>query len=174
MYWVADAPYFIQGKINALQAVDLGGEDEITLGESVNFVCPGRDFGLTPAEQNVRVMTLLFGKLPDLVHESEGLAKVREPKGAGDVMALYYVPCGHLLGKGFEFLAFERRNAAAARHTGFGGKFIHRNQPPRSFFEVYCTGTDRIRVSPTVAAAEAVCYSFVRTNTLLPAVEDRK
>ena len=47
------------------QAVNLGGHDEVAFGEGVDFVGPEGDFGLSPFQNEVWMMALLFGERPD-------------------------------------------------------------------------------------------------------------
>lgn len=52
------------------QLIDLGCHDEIALRQAVNFVGPESDFGAAPGEQDVRMVSLLFG---DFTHSVDKL-----------------------------------------------------------------------------------------------------
>jgi hypothetical protein len=59
-----------------LKLIDLRGQDEITLRQSINLVRPDRNLGLSPPEANIRMMALLFRQIPDAIHKRLRFAKV--------------------------------------------------------------------------------------------------
>ena len=90
---------------------------------------PQGDLYLAPGEQDVGMMPLLLRNLPNPVYKIQGLLEVGEGKRARDVVLaddLPMRPLRELLVKVSEFLAFQRRHSAAARHTSLTGKFRHK------------------------------------------------
>src|SRR5580658_216704 len=87
------------------QLVDFGGKDEIAFGEAVDLVGPGGDFRFAPREQNIGMMSLLFGDGAHFVHERERLLEIGEREGARDVVPVDYLPLRHLLCEGVEVSA---------------------------------------------------------------------
>ena len=63
-------------QFHTLQVVDLCGENEITLGETVDLVRPDLDLRDPPAKTHVWMMRLFFGEITDSIDEVETLAKV--------------------------------------------------------------------------------------------------
>ena len=100
--------------------VDLCGQDEIALRQTVNFVRPGRDLDFSPAKEDVRMVSLLFRKLTYAVYEREGSAKVQKLEGLRDVMFFDDVPAVHLHLQRGEFLTLERRHSSSAWDACFG------------------------------------------------------
>ena len=94
--------------------VDFGGHDEVAFGEAVDLVGPESDLGFAPGEEDVGVMALLFGEGSDQIYEGEGLGEVREFERAMDMVVVGDRPGWNVLVQGFEFVALERRDAAAA------------------------------------------------------------
>jgi hypothetical protein len=81
-------------RLGFVELVDFGGQDEIALRQAVNFVRPGRDLDFSPGKEDVRVVPLFFRKIPSLVDEFEGFAKVGKLEGLRDVVLLarlYYL-----------------------------------------------------------------------------------
>jgi hypothetical protein len=102
-----------------IELVDLGGQDEIALRKTVDFVRPARDLDFSPSKEDVRVVPLLLRKIPNLVHEFESFAKVGKFEGLPDVVFFDDVPAVHLLFEGGKFLALERRHSSSARDARF-------------------------------------------------------
>jgi hypothetical protein len=67
---------FSAWKALRLQGVDFRGEDEIALGQAVDFMRPSGDFRLAPRKENVGMVALRLGEISDLVHESERLLEI--------------------------------------------------------------------------------------------------
>src|SRR6266498_155290 len=65
----------------SLKAVDLGGEDEVVVGQALGRVGGERHRDPAPAELEVRVVTLAFGEQSDPRGEPEGVAEVAELEG---------------------------------------------------------------------------------------------
>jgi hypothetical protein len=103
-----------------VELVDLGGQDEITLRQTVNFVRPGCDLDFSPGKEDVWVVPLFLRKLPYAVYELEGFAKVGKLEGPREVVLLDNVPSAHLLLQRGEFLTLERRHSSSARDARFG------------------------------------------------------
>ena len=101
------------------ELVDFGGQDEITLRQTVNFVRPGRDLDFSPGKEDVQVVPLLFRKLADAVYEREGFAKVGKLEDLRDVVFFDDVPAVNLLFEGGKLLALERRRSSSARNARF-------------------------------------------------------
>jgi len=104
-----------------LQLVDLGSENEITFGQTVDFVRPSGDFRFSPGKKDIRVMPLRFGDLADLVDKRECLPKIRELKGAREVMRVHNLPVRHLFRQSLKRLAGERRCSPPAGFASFRG-----------------------------------------------------
>ena len=103
-----------------MQLVDLGGEDEVALGETVDFVCPNGDLGLSPGEDNVRVMALFFGDRAYFVHEFERGLEIGEGERASNVVLVDDMPIGQLMAEVVELLAVQGWNASLAGDASFG------------------------------------------------------
>src|ERR1700733_4230187 len=100
-----------------LQLVDLRRQDEIRLGQPVYGVRPRRDLGLTPSEQNVWMMALLFCDLAHSIDESQSGLEVGKLEDANDVMLVDDFPLrrvGQLTMELRQISPLERRHAAAA------------------------------------------------------------
>ena len=106
--------------------IDLGGQNEIALRQTVDFMRPGRDLDFSPGKENIRVVTLLLGKLTDAIHKLEGSAKVGKLEGLRDVVFFDDVPPLDLLLKYGEVLTLERRYSSTARYARLGCKVRHR------------------------------------------------
>src|SRR5712692_5343958 len=91
-----------------VELVDLGGQDEIALRQTVDFVRPGRDLDFSPGKEDVWVVPLLLRELAYAVHELESLAKVGKREGLRDVVLLNHIPSIHLLFDGGKLLTLER------------------------------------------------------------------
>ncbi len=59
--------------------VELRGEDEVALGEAVDFVGPDLGAHLAPREVNVGRVSLFLGDPADTVHVGKRFSKVFEP-----------------------------------------------------------------------------------------------
>jgi hypothetical protein len=103
-----------------VELVDFGGQDEITLRQTVNFVRPGCDLDFSPGKEEVWVVPLFLRKLTYAIYELEGFAKVGKLEGLREVVFLNNIPSAHLLLQRGEFLTLERRHASSAGDTGFG------------------------------------------------------
>ena len=56
--------------------VNLRGQDEIAFGEAVDFVSPNRDLDFPPTETKVRMVSLIFRELTDLIHKLQRFTEV--------------------------------------------------------------------------------------------------
>ena len=85
-----------QGPLQAvlLQAVNLRGHNEIALGEPVDAVRPEGDVCFSPREQDVRMVSLLFGDRANAIHEIQCLLEIRKTKLALEVMLVVDRPIG--------------------------------------------------------------------------------
>ena len=61
---------------NLLKPINLCCENEIALGQTVNFVRPNLDLHFSPGQINIRMMPLRFGEFADFVREIKRLSKV--------------------------------------------------------------------------------------------------
>ena len=107
-------------RLGFVELVDFGGQDEIALRQTVNFVRPGCDLDFSPGKEDVWVVPLFLRKLTYAVYELEGFAKVGKLEGLRDVVFLNNIPSAHLLLQRGEFLTLERRHSSSAGDTGFG------------------------------------------------------
>jgi hypothetical protein len=105
--------------------VDLCCQDEIALRQTADLVRPGRDFDSSPGKEDVRVVSLLLGKLTYAIYKREGSAKVRKLEGLRDVMFFDDVPRIDLLLKYGELLTLERRHASTTRNARLGREVGH-------------------------------------------------
>jgi hypothetical protein len=80
------------GELGFGELVDLCGQDEIALSQTVDLVRPGHDFDFSPGKEDVGVMSLLLGKLTYAIYKPEGSAKVGKLEGLRDVMFFDDVP----------------------------------------------------------------------------------
>ena len=67
-----------------MEFVDLGGQNEIALRQTVDLVCPGGDLDSSPGKEDVWVVPLLLRKLTNAIHKLEGFAKVGKLEGLRD------------------------------------------------------------------------------------------
>ncbi len=109
-----------------VELVDLCGQDEIALRQTVDLVRPGRDLNFSPGKEDVWVVSLHLGKLPYAIYKLESSAKVRKLEGLRDVVLLDDVPPVDLLLKYGEILTLERGHPSAARNARLGRKVVHR------------------------------------------------
>ena len=79
-------------KLGFAKLVDLCRQDEITLRQTIDLVCPGRDLNSSPGKKDVWVVPLLLGKLTYAIYKLEGSAKVGKLEGLDDVMLFDDVP----------------------------------------------------------------------------------
>ena len=56
--------------------VNLGSQNEVALCQAVDLMSPDLDSGLSPAQENIGVMTLLLGNSPSLVYKIECSPKI--------------------------------------------------------------------------------------------------
>lgn len=109
-----------------IQAINFCGHNEIALGQAIDFVSPQCYSDLAPPQQNVGMMSLLFGERANPIYKVERLFEIGELEFAAKVMFRGDRPCGNAPVEFLEFLAFERRNTSAARYAVFVGKlFAH-------------------------------------------------
>ena len=80
------------GLRDAREPVDLGGQDEVALGEPVDLVGPDLDLYPAPSKVNVGMMPLLFGKLTHRGSEIERLAEICEGECALQAMVVRNFP----------------------------------------------------------------------------------
>jgi hypothetical protein len=66
--------------------IDLGGQYEIALRQTVDLVRPGRDLDFSPGKRDVWVVPLPLRKLTYAIHKLEGSAKVGKLEGLRDVV----------------------------------------------------------------------------------------
>src|SRR5580692_7988498 len=110
-----------------IQPVDLGRQDEVAFGESLDLVSEDLNAGLSPGERQVGMVPLLLGHFTNAVDEVERLPEVREREAFLDVMFLDDLPAGQLIGELAELLPGERRGSTAAWHALFVGESAHLN-----------------------------------------------
>ncbi len=75
-----------------LKFVYLRRQDEIIFGETFYRVCKGGDFGITPAEFNIRVVTFTFREFANLIYKGERLGEVLEGKPARNIVVILERP----------------------------------------------------------------------------------
>src|SRR5580698_494679 len=107
----------ITGTLPARETVDLGGHDEVALGEAIYFVGPQSDFGFAPGEKDVGMVSLLFGERTDMVDQGEGLLEVGELELAMKVMLVGDLPLRDALVQPFNLFDVEGGNASTAGDT---------------------------------------------------------
>ena len=69
-----------QGRLGFVELVDLGGQNEIALRQTVDLVRPGRDLDFSPGKEDVWVVPLLLRELAYLVDKLERFMKVGNVK----------------------------------------------------------------------------------------------
>src|SRR5512140_1587999 len=91
---------------STLEAIDLGGEDEIAFGEARDFVGPDGDHHFSPGQENVRMVSLGFREFPDFIGKGEGLLEIGELELPFEVMFFKHVPTrGKVLAKEVKLLS---------------------------------------------------------------------
>lgn len=80
-----------------------------------------RDLRLPPAQQNIRVVPLRLRNLPHAIHKIQRLPKIRKPETPVQMMVLRHLPLRQLRLERIQRLAFQRGNAALARHARLVG-----------------------------------------------------
>jgi len=65
---------------------------EVSLVQSVDFVCPHFDSDFSPLEMYVWVVPLLFGKLSDLIRELKRITEILEGVLTFQMMTVYNLP----------------------------------------------------------------------------------
>ncbi len=99
--------------------VDFCGEDEVTFGESVDFVGPDFDSDLSPGEMHVGMVGLFLGYGAGAIDEGECLGEIGKVECFGEVVLSLGGPAGQLLEEGVDLVFGEGRDTSAAGHAGF-------------------------------------------------------
>lgn len=107
------------------ELIDLGGHDEIAFRQAIDLMCPERDFRAPPGQQDVGMVSLLFGNFARAVDELQGLPKIRKAELSCEVMLVNYLPLWYLLVQLGELFAFQGRNTTTAGYTGLCGQVSH-------------------------------------------------
>ena len=94
--------------------VNLGSQNEVALCQAVDLVSPDLDSGLSPAQENIGVMTLLLSNFPSLVYEIECSPKIGEEVFLFQMMFINYAPSHNLGQKGSNFLSPKGRHSPSA------------------------------------------------------------
>ena len=99
-----------------VELVDLCGQDEIALRQTVDFVRPACDLDFSPSKEDVWVPLLFPAWLTNLraSRKSGNLEGLRD-----DVVFFDDVPAVHLLFEGGKLLTLERRHSSSARDARF-------------------------------------------------------
>jgi hypothetical protein len=90
-----------------VEFVDLGGQNEVALRQTVDLMRPGRDLDSSPGKEDVWVMPLPLSKLAYAIYKLEGFAKVGKLESLRDVVFLDGVPPIDLLLKYGQILTLE-------------------------------------------------------------------
>src|SRR5687767_9713663 len=98
-----------------VNAIGLGGENEIAFSQPVDLVCVDLDVYAPPGQGQIGVMTLFLGHGAHAVDEIESFPEIGEWKRFQEMMAVDHFPVGNLRRKLRERLALKRRHAAPAR-----------------------------------------------------------
>ena len=93
--------------LSAVQAIGLGGEDKITLGQSTRVVVEDGEFDFSPDEEDVGMVAHGLGDFADFVGKLEGLEKVFEFVFLFQMMGAHDFPAFQLFGTFRQFFAFE-------------------------------------------------------------------
>ena len=103
------------------QVVDLGGQDEIALGEAVDFMSPDLEVDPPPSQPDIRMVTLFFRQFTDLVGEIESTPEILELEAPLQMVCVHDPPSGIDLVKQFiHAISFQRRCASLAGNALFG------------------------------------------------------
>src|SRR5215218_5379008 len=102
-----------------LKFVDLRGQDEIALSQSVDLVRPDRDLRLSPSKANIRMVTLLFRQITDAIYKHLRFAKVRKTIALFEVMLVNNFPAVQLREESRDLFCLQRRHTPATWHTFF-------------------------------------------------------
>src|SRR2546423_1560193 len=85
-WWAETNPTHESSRRNRSQRVRFRGEDKVAFGEAVDLVREDGNLDASPAEADVRVVSLFFGHLADTIDELQRLAKIFERVGLDEVM----------------------------------------------------------------------------------------
>jgi len=72
--------------------INLGGEDEVALGEAVDLVCPDFDSDFSPREKDVGMMILLVGNRPNGIDKMQRLVEIGKLVALDEMVVLDNVP----------------------------------------------------------------------------------
>jgi hypothetical protein len=99
------------------ELVDFGRQDEVALGEPIDFVGPDCDLGPTPTKADIGMMTLFFREIPDSVNKLLGFPKVSEAEGLFQVVLVHDFPSVQFCQQVGYLLSLKRRYTAATGDT---------------------------------------------------------
>jgi hypothetical protein len=109
-----------------VRLLDFGCQNEVALGEAIDFVGPDLDGGAAPGQMNVGVVSFGLRNLANHIRESEGGEEVREPKLTAQVMSVHDLPIVvQEIQKTVEFVSRKRRYPTTAGSTGLRSEIIH-------------------------------------------------
>jgi hypothetical protein len=114
-----------------IQPIDLGGKNEIALGQARDLMCVVGDPHVAPTETDVGMMSLLFRDFPDAMYERQRTLEIGEQEVFLYVMLLDDLPIRQLDGELAEFFALKRRYASAARYAMPGRQVVSRSSHSR-------------------------------------------
>jgi len=77
-------------------AIYLCRHNEVAFGQAIDLVGPQSDLGLTPGQEDVGMMTLILGQLPNPVHKGERLFEIGELELPYEVVLIGDLPFCHL------------------------------------------------------------------------------
>lgn len=105
------------------EPVDFCREDEVALGQSVDFVSPDGHPHFAPSQVDIRVVALFLGEATDEIGELECSDEILKCKFLVEVVTADDAPFrGDLRLKSPQRSALQRRYAAATRHAMFLGQ----------------------------------------------------
>src|SRR5258707_14814003 len=75
-----------QERLGFVELVDLGGQNEIALRQTLDLMRPGRDLNFSPGKRDVWMVPLRLGKVTYAIHKLECSAKVGKSERLRDVV----------------------------------------------------------------------------------------
>src|SRR5580658_1807080 len=116
-----------RGRRRTLNPINLRCQNKIALRQPINLVRPRGNFRLPPPQQNIRMMPLLLGNRPHLIHKRQRLLEIRKRKRPHNVMPVHHLPLRHFFRQRLQFFPGQRRHSAAARHASLLRKLAHKS-----------------------------------------------
>ena len=113
-----------------LRSIDLRCENEIAFRQPIDLVRPDFYLNLSPTEEDIGMVSLLFGDVSDFVDEIEGSPEVGEFEVSLNMVIVNDGPIFQLRLQRLDLICSQRRYTATTRDTGFLCETGHDHSPP--------------------------------------------